>query len=349
MTEEAAATPNDREDDEWSRKLRALIAAKKSTLSPSEFQKTINVVFHDVEAAVYDRLHAEMWQSLTPVVDKLSLDVLRVRPGHGSLALADVGCGTGLATTLFLNGPLGARIAHVDLLDTSTEMLARCKDRAASWAKSTAFFHGGIECLPDRSTDVIVVSSVLHHIPDIAAFCSHVARVLRANGVLIHLQDPASGRGGSEVLAERKRALARRYWAFAWRRWPRPLRLPFTLMVRLRQWSDDAYLREINRRLIRDGVVKVRLTNAELWSVTDTHVDDLPYATGEGISEGLLRRSLPGFREVSWRTYGFFGELGSRIPPRFRSEESALFDAHDQHGAFVAGVWSAPPHREHVG
>jgi len=336
-----ADTSNTTAAASWEPKIADLARAKGSSLSAVEFQKVVNVVLHDVEAGVYDKAHSEMWNSLQPLVAALSSDALSKLATAGELALADVGCGTGLATTMFFETPLGARVARVACVDTSGEMLERCKQRALRWKKPATFHHGMIQGLTSASADVLLTSSVLHHIPDIAPFCAEIARVLRPGGVFIHMQDPTAGRGQNPVLERRARALAEAQAAARplWHSWPRPMRLPFSAWVRVQQWREGGYLREVNRRLHKAGVIRRSMSDGELWSVTDIHVDGLPYAAGGGIARAELEKALPSFDNVSFRSYGFFGKLSSHLPPELRAEEQRLFAQGDLDGAHVAGVW----------
>jgi ubiquinone/menaquinone biosynthesis C-methylase UbiE len=325
----------------WEPKIADLARAKGSALSAVEFQRVVNVVLHDVEAGVYDDAHDEMWSSLELIVAALSSDALNVLPSDRELALTDVGCGTGLATTMFCQAPLGARVRSIACLDTSTEMLTRCKRRAPTWNRPATFHHGMIDTLPSASADLLLTSSVLHHIPDISTFCREIARVLRPGGTFIHMQDPTAGRASNPVLEQRARALTEAEEAAKpiWRSWPRPLRLPFSAWVRVQQWREGSYLREVNRRLRKAGVIQRSMSVQELWSVTDIHVDGLPYAAGGGISRTDLERALHDFSNVSFRSYGFFGKLSSHLPLKLQAEERKLFAHGDQDGAHVAGVW----------
>jgi SAM-dependent methyltransferase len=105
--------------------------------SPSEFHAAVNVAFHRYESELYDELHRDMWESLPLQIALLAGDCLRVAGAAepGPLRMLDIGCGTGLATDLLLRSPLGPFITEVDLLDTSTAMLARAQQRRQQWGK----------------------------------------------------------------------------------------------------------------------------------------------------------------------------------------------------------------------
>ena len=151
--------------------LEPLVKKKGMINSVQEFHNIINVLFHDIEAKYYDVLHESMWQSL-PVVVKIFMDVILKNEllQLDGIKMLDIGCGTGLCTDLVLKTVLGSYIKHVDLLDTSFEMLKQCEKRAAKWSVSKRFIHGSVANLADEQYDMIMLSSVLHHIPDLSCF-----------------------------------------------------------------------------------------------------------------------------------------------------------------------------------
>src|SRR5690606_38168246 len=105
------------------------------------------------------------------------------------LSLLDIGCGTGLSSQLLLASELGKSINQITLADTSAEMLEQATQKARSWGKPFKVALGEISQL-NETFDVIMISSVLHHIPDIKGFMKEVDRLLNPGGILIHMQDP---------------------------------------------------------------------------------------------------------------------------------------------------------------
>jgi len=333
-------------EDGWEQKVQRLIDAKGSSLKPKEFHALINVVFHNVEARVYDQVHREMWKSLELLTQTLSVAAKTALGGRQNLVLADIGCGTGLATELLLRGSLSDQIKQIHLVDTSDEMLNRCKLRAKSWNRELSFHHGGIHLLPDQSVDVLLLSSVLHHIPDTKEFCLQVSRVIKPGGVFIHMQDPRSGGMADQILTTRAQQFAEvnRSGRFSWKTWPRLFRLPFSAIARVNLWRKQAYIREVNRNLLAAGAIKAPMSPAEIWSVTDVHVEGLPFAIGKGISLEVLSNVLPEFGSIEWKTYAFFGVLSAGLPKQLIQEDQKLFKSGDMHGAQIAGVWAKQRH-----
>src|SRR5262249_45827760 len=137
----------------------ALIRRKGGTASAREFQQALNVLFHDIEAAHYDRLHDEMWDSLPPIFDQLARDIQDTAINGSKWELADVGCGTGLATELLLRTSLRTRISALQMVDTSAEMLKRCRARVEHWHLPTKFLCGQMDLLSETSADILITCS----------------------------------------------------------------------------------------------------------------------------------------------------------------------------------------------
>src|SRR5262249_7732427 len=154
--------------------------------------REINVVFHQFESAVYDDIHRAMWLSLPREVILLAKTaVSSLSDGARRLRLLDVGCGTGLSSSLIMCSPLAARIPPIRLLDTSAAMLSRASVAARRWNVATTLVEGTVNSLPENTSyDVVICSSVLHHIPDVETFLADVASRQRQHGLFLHWQDP---------------------------------------------------------------------------------------------------------------------------------------------------------------
>jgi SAM-dependent methyltransferase len=123
-----------------------------------------------------ERFWAEGERALDTILRLLDL---RLGPGD---AVVDIGCGVGRLTRV-----LAARVARVDAIDVSAEMLGRARELNPGLANVT--WHRGdgtsLRPLADASTDAIVSHVVFQHIPDPAITYGYVAemgRVLRPGG-----------------------------------------------------------------------------------------------------------------------------------------------------------------------
>lgn len=99
----------------------------------------------------------------------------RIRPGG---LILDVGCADGRSCFPFVNR--GSTIVGFDI---SKALVRQAIQRAASQnaQSTTAFFVGDASSLPfrDYTFDYVVVYGVLHHVPEPAATCREVYRVLK--------------------------------------------------------------------------------------------------------------------------------------------------------------------------
>jgi 2-polyprenyl-3-methyl-5-hydroxy-6-metoxy-1,4-benzoquinol methylase len=306
------------------------------TCSPDEFQRRVNVAFHRAESQVYDQIHRCMWESLPQQCQLLVGDLEAETQVTADLTALDIGCGTGLASDLLLNSRLGRHISQIDLLDTSGEMLARAKERSRLWSATANLVHGDLARLDaSRKYDVIVVCSVLHHIPDVEEFLARVRTIQVPRGILLHMhdpngdffEDPEQKRRISELAAQ-KRPLP------AWLRRLRPKRVLKAVQRRLSGQQADDYILQVNDELLADRTITKAMSPADVWAVTDIHCLD-----GLGIRIKQLSVCLPDYTLVSKRSYGFFGRLYSELPAAFRDTEQDLIRQKAPNGSYIAGIW----------
>ena len=309
------------------------------TCAPYEFQQTVNLAFHKSESSVYDSIHRDMWASLPQQFDLLVSDYLASGEELGNhLTVLDVGCGTGLASELLLNTKIGGRIAEIDLLDTSPEMLERARGRASAWDVKTTAICGGIKSIAHggRRYDLIVTCSVLHHIPDLSDFLKDIRHLQASQGIFMHLQDPNGDYLEDALLHHRTEEL---------KDYERPLipkrlrRLaPQNVIRRIRRKfansPDQDYISRVNRELIESGLTREPMTAHDIWAVTDIHVHD-----GEGISIKAASGLLRNYRMISARSYAFFGKMVSELPAGFKEREQQLIEARALNGLEIAGLW----------
>jgi SAM-dependent methyltransferase len=340
----ATATARDDGPDSGLEHLLPLMRAKGVTAGPREFQETVNLVFHNFESSVYDRIHRDLRESLPRHFHALIEDWLRVSEIRRPIRVLDIGCGTGASTELLLATAIGGRVEHVDLLDTSAEMLSRCGERESIRRVSHRLIRGTLDALPAHPAyDLILACSVLHHIPSLREFLSQLVRLQTDGGAFLHLQDPNGDYLQDGRLLERMDLLAQRTRRHAaqWAKRLTPRRVARRLWNSVSGKKNKSYIDLANDELIRRGLIAEPLSGTELWQVTDIHVYD-----GKGISVEELRSHLGSHELLAMRAYSFFGAMHSDLPAALKQEEDRLIEERALNGMHVGAIWrkrSAPP------
>ena len=305
------------------------------TCAVEVLQQHVNEVFHDMESDVYDVIHQEMWHSLPVQFDLLAADVLAQVPLTGPLRLLDVGAGTGLSSELLLRSPMGKAIGAIDLLDTSPRMLDKALARSRSWNVPCQGRVGSLDDFTPQTFDLILICSVLHHIPHLPGFLAQVARVQKTGGILLHLVDP----NGDVLNDPELTARCEEFRRFQEERAPRPpSRLqrfhPKRILRRLFSWREPSYVDRVNERLIALGIIHTPLSDEEMWTITDIH--DF---TGDGISLVRLREWLEHYELVSSRSFAFYGRMAYNLPTHLAERETQFSLQNLQNGKLLSAAW----------
>lgn len=317
-----------------------LFEQKSNVDSIRDFHEKVNLTFHNIEAKYYDKIHAEMWINLPEQMERM-IDHLFDwfdKQNIQKIKVLDLGCGTGLAAQLLINSLVGRKIASIFLLDPSHVMLQKAKQRSLKWNIPVNSGCGYIEDVKEKF-DLIITSSVLHHIPNIPQFISNIENTLNANGVFISLHDPLAEAINSETYQNRT---ARLNQAIRVNFQNRTLKQRITGKIkRILKGSikPETYIAEVNQELIRLNIIKTHLTPAEMWSITDIHVEGLPYSANNGISLKNLEESAKDLSLAYFKTYCFFGKLKSDLPEEYKAEEDDLTLTDDKFGRNFNSMW----------
>ena len=283
----------------------------KTKLSPEGFHSIINIVFHDHEALVYDKMHDDMQQSLLQQMDLLVLDVQQYSVlERQNLTLLDIGCGTGMSTETLLKTNIGNQIKHVTLLDSSPKMLEIALQKAKTWKIDHVGKNGDIAQI-DNDFDIVLICSVLHQYPDLALFLKQVIPKIKPGGILIHLQDPNGDFANDQEFIARLMQFKDLQNAHK-----KEFKIADLIPKKVKHFINlklgkKNYIDHINGDLLKKNAIKKRLTADEIWSVTDIHVPSKTNIFSSGISYNFLEKKLHEFKNISRRTYGFFGVLKS--------------------------------------
>ncbi len=319
--------------------LLPLLKKVKSNLSPQLFHERINIVFHDHEANSYDKMHVNMWDSLQEQINLLVSDLLKEKINLSEkLTLLDIGCGTGLSTQILLNSELGSKINEITLLDTSPNMLKYAEEKAKKWNKKYTVLNADVFSLKQKY-DVIMICSVLHHIPDLEVFLKQVDSILESGGMLIHLQDPNAESLHNPNYNKRKQEFEKEAAAVPAKNKIKDLLPKEWKHFINRKLGRKNYIDLINDQLIAEKTIKKRMTADEMWSVTDIHVETNATIVDKGISLKFLKTKLPNFKLINQRTYGFYGALKSELTGAYKENEEKLILENDLSGRNISCIW----------
>lgn len=315
--------------------LLPLLKKTGSLLSAEAFQSRINVVFHDHEANHYDSMHSDMWESLQEQINLLVADWFDFKTPTPNLSVLDIGCGTGLSSQKLLQSPLGAYIDEVTLLDTSSNMLKQAEAKAKTWNKKWKLINADITAVTE-TFDVIMICSVLHHIPDLKQFLNHIDGLLKPGGVIIHLQDPNGDYLEDSVYVERMTAFEetankkKNIANYIPKKWKHFINLKL---------GRKNYIDHINDQLLAEKVIRKRMTADEIWSVTDIHVESKLNTENKGISFEFLKAQLLNFQLIKQRSYAFYSVLKSDLPEEFKKNEAQFIDQNQLNGRNISCIW----------
>ncbi|WP_309640358.1 class I SAM-dependent methyltransferase [Flavobacterium sp.] len=318
----------------------SLIPLLKKTGSPltvEAFQARINIVFHDHEALHYDAMHQDMWDSLQEQINLLVDDWYEYQEPQQHLSLLDIGCGTGLSTQKLLHSKVGQNIDEITLLDTSSVMLQQAEAKAKMWNKKYTIVNSDIATLKNQY-DVIMVCSVLHHIPELADFLKQIDGLLKPGGIFIHLQDPNGDYLNDVVYQQRLQQYEQLVSTSS------PKKITDFFPKSAKHWINrnlgrKNYIDRINDQLLAEKVIRSRMTADEIWSVTDIHVENKFNTINKGISAVFLKEQLRNFQLIKQRSYAFYSVLKSDLPAELKSNEDSFCASNEYNGRNVSCIW----------
>jgi len=264
----------------------------------------VNELFHDLEGEAYDTVHPEIFQN---EVDRWDRVLAAKFPRHeGPTTLLDIGTGTG-----FVGDRLLPHLREGDTLvcaDISAQMLQLTVPRLEKVKKGLVVkplkMDGEELALPDNSVDMVMMNSVLHHVPDTTKFLTEITRVLRPNGLLIIGHEPNNRFFQSFLLTQ-----------FRVFQQMTPKRMAAMLLKRIGLYAhvvaakEHPLLAPINKALFAEGLITEPLTRSDLSALIDVHS---PTAGGIRKEEGFDPFTLMdayGYRTVHIETYNHLSKL----------------------------------------
>lgn len=217
-------------------------------------------------------------------------------------------------------------------------MLQFAEAKAKTWNKPYKTVNGYLAALNEKF-DVIIISSVLHHIPDLETFLGQVDNALHSGGILIHLQDPNGDAINEAAYLNRRNRYEKELDSL-----PKNKKItdyiPKKLLKSLKRLlGRKDYIDLINDQLLAEKTIKRRMTADEIWSVTDIHVETKTDSVNKGISLKFLKNQLTNFELLQMRSYGFFGYLKSDLIESYQAEEAQLIAENQTNGRNISCIW----------
>ncbi len=158
-------------------------------MNQQKLVKRINEIYHDWEAKYYLERHPEIFKQERNNWQKFASKFFT---SERAKRILDVGCGTG-----FVPQVIGRYLTKDDEFfcsDISSDMLETAKDNLSKngYINKFYFLKGSIEELnfEPESLDIVIINSVLHHLPDIEIFFKESNRILKPGGKLIIFHEP---------------------------------------------------------------------------------------------------------------------------------------------------------------
>ncbi len=258
----------------------------------SQWVRTLNLVFYDVEAEDYDERHPEVLEGDAAWWTARGAALVRelrsgLESGRG-LRILDVGCGTG-----FVAGLLSRQLVAGDMVigvDQSEGMLRRARSKVTG---AVASFARGDAChLQFRADafDLVAVNSFLHHVYDYRAALREIDRVLKPHGYLVLAHEP-----NREFFRARGRRIAASLWK----------------LVGFRMSIPPRSCERINARLRAADFATADLAADEILRCVEYHspVEQRPIAIDpdKGFSpQALVRQELNNYAVVELNAYSTF-------------------------------------------
>lgn len=141
-----------------------------------------NISIHNKIAKKYESIHGEIYNAIEQerLKGSLSIALDYVTSGNQIKKVLDFGCGAGNLTKHLTD--IGCEVVAGDV---SQGFLDLVSSRSYKTKVDTLLLNGvDLSNIPDESFDMVVMYSVLHHVPDYLSLMKEFVRVLKKGGVL---------------------------------------------------------------------------------------------------------------------------------------------------------------------
>lgn len=267
----------------------------------------VNEVFHDQQGLNYEHIHPEIFSEESRRWDLLMNKF--IKPIERPLRCIDIGCGTGFISTKLLKYlKKGSSILCADISET---MIHICKEalhnKSASIHIETLKMHNEVLGQENNTADIILINSVLHHIPDYNLLLRECARVLKPGGMLMIGHEPNIRFWNNDFL--RKQYIT--FLSLSPKRIAAKLLKLLGLYAYVSSEEADTFIDTLNKILLEEKTISSPLSKTEMSRIIDIHSPTAGGRLGKnGFDPFALIQNLP-MEVLFLETYNHASKMSS--------------------------------------
>jgi SAM-dependent methyltransferase len=317
-----------------------IVAQCRPSVSLPELVRALNLLYHEIEAEHYDRIHDEIWREELPIFQEL-VGLAGQGVSGPRISVLDYGCGTGFGCyqAVQVLGP--SKINELVCVDPSRSMLARCEQRLSGVIPSARYI-ADVEAFCGEGKwvgrfDIVLTNSVLHHIYEWQGVLRGLLQFLKPGGYYLMGHEPSSRFYANPECQVQYAAFHRER---RWRRFLGPGN--WKRFARRKLHLEFDLLRDTASAAVQAGLTRSRLPGHIVGELVDYHV---PHPGGARSAQGLDYEEIA--IDLSWgltlaaiRTYGYIGGLSAgSLPRKWRQIAERLSAQYPLDGASFCALW----------
>ena len=267
----------------------------------------INNLYHDLDAHNYDKKHEDIL-----VYEKERWNSIFAKYLKGSEnKILDYGCGTGFLSSTLLESWSG-QLSGLDCFDPSKEMLDFCCKKIGGINYDSGIKVSLLNNINEiENYDIVILNSVLHHLPSIGTFFQQTSRLLKEDGILIIGHEPNKTFFENRFLFLFSKLVTCVKDPKSFLIWLLDilyLKKIIKKIIKFNKNKEDEIVKEINRALISEGLIDKEIGASTIYQYIDFHS---PTASGKldsdrGFDKDVLEKlSSEYFSIVEYNTYDF--------------------------------------------
>ena len=261
--------------------------------------KAVNRIFHEEEASLYDKKHAEIlkeakqWKSV--------LDGLNIKNKWVNMRMVDMGTGTGFVPLILSEYVDASNI--IICTDISLKMLETARGKLKMLSSKLHFINCDLELLPfkNHSVNVITMNSVLHHLPNYGKALREMDRILKSKGFILIVHEP-------NRLFFKNNLFLKIY--------EKSLNISRKIQILIRKRNSELY-QNVNKRIVREGLIKEPMGSQKIQQIVDIYsptAGESIDATKGFIINDLVKEYFVSYNIINYMTYDHLGKISQHLP-----------------------------------